>query len=366
MAQLKRKRKNSFWQEFYKHLMTGISYMIPVLIMGGLIGAFSQVIPYVIFKIDPSVSILDAIKTGQYTGMNLQLLKLASLMESFGFTLFGFAIPMFAAFVANSIGGKTALAAGFIGGYVANKPVATIGMVDGVLDKVTPVPSGFLGAFIIAMIIGCFVKYLNKSINLPKNWLAFKSTFLIPLLSSLFCMFVMVFVITPVGGWINLQIRALLEAAGFVALGFTTEKVLPITARTIAIVTPSIGLGLSTLIDKKLVGRRVYNSEFYDAGKTSIFLAFMGISEGAIPFALENPGFTIPLYVVSSVIGAFSGIALGAVQWFPESAVWAWPLVKNLPAYMIGIAVGSIIIAVCNVLYRNKLIKDGKLEVDEY
>ena len=294
MAQLKRKRKNSFWQEFYKHLMTGISYMIPVLIMGGLIGAFSQVIPYVIFKIDPSVSILDAIKTGQYTGVSLQLLKLASLMESFGFTLFGFAIPMFAAFVANSIGGKTALAAGFIGGYVANKPVATIGMVDGVLDKVTPVPSGFLGAFIIAMIIGYFVKYLNKNINLPKNWLAFKSTFLIPLLSSLFCMFVMVFVITPVGGWINLQIRALLEAAGaagqfayalvlsattafdlggpvnkaagFVALGFTTEKVLPITARTIAIVTPSIGLGLSTLIDKKLVGRRVYNSEFYDAG----------------------------------------------------------------------------------------------------
>ena len=48
--------------------------MIPVLIMGGLIGAFSQVIPYVIFKIDPSVSILDAIKTGQYTGMSVQLL----------------------------------------------------------------------------------------------------------------------------------------------------------------------------------------------------------------------------------------------------------------------------------------------------
>jgi len=46
--------------------------------------------------------------------------------------------------------------------------------------------------------------------------------------------------------------------------------------------------------------------------------------------------------------------------------VWAWPLVKNLPAYMLGIAVGSVIIAVCNVLYRNKLIKEGKLEVDEY
>ena len=81
MAQLKRKRKNSFWQEFYKHLMTGISYMIPVLIMGGLIGAFSQVIPYVIFKIDPSVSILDAIKTGQYTGMSLQFQCLQHLWQ---------------------------------------------------------------------------------------------------------------------------------------------------------------------------------------------------------------------------------------------------------------------------------------------
>ena len=71
MAQLKRKRKNSFWQEFYKHLMTGISYMIPVLIMGGLIGAFSQVIPYVIFKIDPSVSILIAVNSFLCTGLFL-------------------------------------------------------------------------------------------------------------------------------------------------------------------------------------------------------------------------------------------------------------------------------------------------------
>lgn len=206
-------------------------------------------------------------------------------------------------------------------------------------------------------------------------------------------MVVMIFLITPFGGWLNLQIRYILElagkggqfiyavvlsattafdlggpvnkAAGFVALGFTTEKILPITARTIAIVTPSIGLGLSTLIDKKLVGRRVYNKEFYDAGKTSIFLAFMGISEGAIPFALENPGFTIPLYVISSVIGALSAIALGAVQFFPESAIWAWPLVKNLPSYILGIIIGSVIIAVINVLYRNKLIKEGKLEIDE-
>lgn len=394
MAVVKRRGKEvSGLQVFYKHIMTGISYMIPILIMGGLIGAFSQVIPYVIYKLDPSVSILSAIQSGDFTGFDLTLLKFASLMESFGFTLFGFAIPMFAAFVANSIGGKTALAAGFIGGYVANKPIQIISFVDGAYDKVTPVPSGFLGAIIISIFIGYSVKWMNKNIKMGEKWLAFKTTFLIPLLAAILCMVAMIFVITPIGGLINVGIRNTLELAGkqgeyayalivsaatafdlggpvnkaasFVAIGFTTEKILPITARNIAVVIPSIGLGLSTLIDKKLVGRKVYNKEFYNAGKTSMFLAFMGISEGAIPFALENPVFVIPLYVISSVIGAMTAVVLGSVQWFPESAIWAWPLVSGLPAYMLGIAVGSIIIAVVNVIYRNQMIKQGKLEVDE-
>ena len=394
MAVVKRRGKEvSGLQSFYKHIMTGISYMIPILIMGGLIGAFSQVIPYVIYKLDPSVSILSAIQSGDFTGFDLSLLKFASLMESFGFTLFGFAIPMFAAFVANSIGGKTALAAGFIGGYVANKPIQIISLVDGAYDKVTPVPSGFLGAIIISIFIGYSVKWMNKNIKMGEKWLAFKTTFLIPLLAAILCMVAMIFVITPIGGLINVGIRNTLELAGkqgqyayalivsaatafdlggpvnkaasFVAIGFTTEKILPITARNIAVVVPSIGLGLSTLIDKKLVGRKVYNKEFYNAGKTSMFLAFMGISEGAIPFALENPVFVIPLYVISSVIGAMTAVVLGSVQWFPESAIWAWPLVSGLPAYMLGIAVGSVIIAVVNVIYRNQMIKQGKLEVDE-
>ncbi|SFN82872.1 PTS fructose transporter subunit IIC [Proteiniclasticum ruminis] len=381
------------WSEISKHLMTGISYMIPVLIMGGLIGAFSQIIPYVLLNIDPSMSIVDALNTGNYTGLNESLLSLASIMEKFGFTLFGFAIPLFASFTAYSIGGKTALAAGFIGGYVANNPIARLSVADGAWTASAPTASGFMGALLIAFAVGYFVKWLSKTINLPKNWMAFKTTFLIPLTAAVFTMVLMVFVITPVGGWMNQGIRSLLtlagstgqyvyalvlaattafdlggpvnKAAGFVALGFTTERVLPITARVIAIVTPSIGLGLSTLLDRKLVGRRIYGKEFYEAGKTSIFLAFMGISEGAIPFAMERPAFTIPLYVVGSVLGAFTSIALGAVQWFPESAIWAWPLVSNKLAYVGGLAVGVIFVALVNIYYRNNLIKKGKLVVEE-
>lgn len=383
---------NSKWKEISKHIMTGISYMIPVLVMGGLIGALSQLIPYAILGIDPSVGIVDAMNSGDFEGFKLTLLNIAQLMSNFGFTLFGFAIPLFAAFCANSIGGKTALIAGFIGGYVANKPVATLQLVDGVWTEVVPVASGFLGAILIAFIIGYFVKWLNKSIKVSHNWLAFKTTFLIPLIASLTCMVLMIFVITPVGGWLNDGMKNFLtaagaageyvyatalaaatafdlggpvnKAAGFVALGLTTEEVLPITARTIAIVIPSIGLGLTTLLDKKIVGRRVYDKQFYQAGKTSIFLSFMGISEGAIPFALERPGFVIPLNIVGAIIGALTGITLGAVQWFPESAVWAWPLVDNILGYVIGIAVGSLFIAVLNILYRNKLIKEGKIVVN--
>ncbi|AIF50610.1 PTS fructose transporter subunit IIC [Pelosinus sp. UFO1] len=384
---------NSGWLESSKHIMTGISYMIPILIMGGLIGAISQLIPYVFFNIDPSVSILEAINSGKYDGVSFTMLQLASIMEIFGFTLFGFAIPIFTAFTANSIGGKTALAAGFIGGYIATKPVAMLSLMDGKWVTKAPVASGFLGAILIAFIIGYFVKWLNKKIDLPHDWLAFKVTFLIPLISAFACLVLMVFIITPFGGWINTLIKDLLQAAGsagqfayafvlaattafdlggpvnkaagFVALGFTTEKLLPITARCLAIVIPSFGLGLSTLIDRKLVGRSVYDKQFYQLGKTAIFLGFMGISEGSIPFALERPAFCIPLYVTGAILGALSAVAMGAIQWFPESAIWAWPLITGIFPYILGLIIGSTFIAVVNVLYRNKLIKDGKLVVNE-
>lgn len=385
------KTSNSKFSEFQKHLMTGISYMIPVLIMGGLLGAISQLIPYMFMNIDPSMSIVDAINSGSYQGTSENMLKLAYVLQSFGFKLFGFAIPIFAAFAANSIGGKTALICGFIGGVVANNPIETLNIVDGAYAPVAPAPSGFFGGLLIAFLIGYFVRFLNNHIKVSHNWMAFKTTFLIPLISVLMTMILMIYVITPIGASLNEAVKNLLtsagksgdivyamllslttafdlggavnKAAGFVATGLAVDKIMPLTARVIAIVTPSIGLGLSALLDKYIVKRRVYDRQLREAAKTSIFLAFMGISEGAIPFALENPAFTIPLYMIGSLIGALFGVVFGAVQWFPESAIWAWPLVENIIPYVGGILVGSIFIAIVNILYRNNQIKKGKLVV---
>ncbi|MBE6830410.1 MAG: PTS fructose transporter subunit IIC [Ruminococcaceae bacterium] len=384
--------KKSIWAELSKHVMTGISNMIPFLIMGGLILALSQLIPYVILGVDPSMGIVDAMNSGKYTGSSIGLLKFANLTAEFGGTLFGFAIPMFAAFMANSIGGKLAFPAGFIGGLMATKPTSILSLVDGKWEANSPVASTFLGAILIAIAAGYFVKWLNKSIKVSHNMLAFKSTFLIPIIAAAGVMLGMHFVVTPLGGLINSWIKGALgaagaagsygyaialsaataidlggpinKAAGFVALSFTTDKLLPITARCIAIVVPSIGLGLATIIDKLVVGRHVFDKQFYPQGKTAMFLAFMGISEGSIPFALEKPSITIPAYMIGAIVGGTSAVAMGAVQWFPESAVWAWPLISNIAAYIAGIVIGAVITALIVIFARNNLIKKGKLEVD--
>lgn len=232
----------------------------------------------------------------------------------------------------------------------------------------------------------------EPKIQLPDFLLAFKTTFLLPILSAIFVMLAMYYVITPFGGWINGGIRTLLtaagekgtlmyamgisaataidlggpinKAAGFVAFSFTTDHVLPVTARSIAIVIPPIGLGLATLIDRRLTGKRLFSAQLYPQGKTAMFLAFMGISEGAIPFALESPITAIPSYMVGAIVGSTAAVWLGAVQWFPESAIWAWPLVTNLGVYMAGILLGAVVTALMVVFLRHLMYRKGKLLIE--
>ena len=353
--------KTSFWGELPQHVMSGISRMVPTLIMGGVILAFSQLIAYSWLKIPADIGIMDALNSGKFSGFDLSLLKFAWLSQSFGGVLFGFAIPMFAAFVANSIGGKLAFPAGFIGGLMSTQPTQLLNFDPSTMQWATssPVPSTFIGALIISIVAGYLVKWMNQKIQLPDFLLAFKTTFLLPILSAIFVMLAMYYVITPFGGWINGGIRTVLTAAG--------EKgahVLPVTARSIAIVIPPIGLGLATIIDRRLTGKRLFNAQLYPQGKTAMFLAFMGISEGAIPFALESPITAIPSYMVGAIVGSTAAVWLGAVQWFPESAIWAWPLVTNLGVYMAGIALGAVITALMVVFLRLMMFRKGKLLID--
>lgn len=190
--------------------------MVPTLIMGGVILAFSQLIAYSWLKIPAEIGIMDALNSGKFSGFDLSLLKFAWLSQSFGGVLFGFAIPMFAAFVANSIGGKLAFPAGFIGGLMSTQPTQLLNFDPSTMQWATssPVPSTFIGALIISIVAGYLVKWMNQKIQLPDFLLAFKTTFLLPILSAIFVMLAMYYVITPFGGWINGGIRTVLTAAG--------------------------------------------------------------------------------------------------------------------------------------------------------
>jgi fructose PTS system EIIBC or EIIC component len=156
-----------------------------------------------------------------------------------------------------------------------------------------------------------------------------------------------------VGGPVN-------KAAGAIAIGLAADQIYPLTARVLSIVIPPIGLGLATVIDKYVVGRRVFDANLRVAGNTSLLLGFIAISEGAIPFVLRNPLITIPINIIGAILGSVTAVVLGAVQWYPLPAVWGWPLVENIWAYLIGMVVGAGFIAFANIFIRFAILKKNE------
>ncbi|MCJ7687857.1 MAG: PTS fructose transporter subunit IIABC, partial [Clostridiaceae bacterium] len=154
------------------------------------------------------------------------------------------------------------------------------------------------------------------------------------------------------------------KAAGAIAMGLAADQIFPLTGRVLSIVIPPIGLGLATVIDKYVVGRRVFDENLRVVGNTSIVLGLIAISEGAIPFMLKNPLITIPINIIGAILGSCTAVLLGAVQWNPLPAVWGWPLVENLWAYIVGLLVGVLFIAFVNIFIRYHIIrKNEKKEV---
>lgn len=386
--------KSSFWGELPQHVMSGISRMVPTLIMGGVILAFSQLIAYSWLKIPAEIGIMDALNSGKFSGFDLSLLKFAWLSQSFGGVLFGFCHSDVCCFCGELYRWQT----GVPGWFYRRLDVYPADATAELRSQHYAMGDLFAGAVHLHWRADYFYRCrLPCEMDEPENPV---TGFPVSVQNHIFAtdsfrhfvMLAMYYVITPFGGWINGGIRTVLtaagekgalmyamgiaaataidlggpinKAAGFVAFSFTTDHVLPVTARSIAIVIPPIGLGLATIIDRRLTGKRLFNAQLYPQGKTAMFLAFMGISEGAIPFALESPITAIPSYMVGAIVGSTAAVWLGAVQWFPESAIWAWPLVTNLGVYMAGIALGAVITALMVVFLRLMMFRKGKLLID--
>lgn len=361
--------KKNIVSEMMEATMTGISYMIPVIVAAGLMMGIAKLSAMGLGQID---------NLGSLAESSNPLYVFIYYLDSFGGLIFKFIYPIFAAYVASSIADRPGIVPGFIGGVFAGGLHFTFWGIQGI-------PSGFIGALVLGLVAGYVTKFLNNHIKLNRNLQAMKPMFLLPGISVLVIFILNFYFVDPVFGGINKWISDVIasfgtgsalalvaviaactafdlggpvnKAAGAIAIGLAADGIFPLTGRVLAIVIPPIGLGLATVLDKYIVKRRVFDENLRVVGSTSILLGFIAVSEGAIPFMLKNPLITIPINMIGAVLGGCTAVFLGAVQWNPLPAIWGWPLVENLWAYILGLLVGVLFIAFANIFIRYAIIK---------
>lgn len=329
----------------YKHLMTGVSQMIPLVVAGGLLIA---------------ISFIFGIKAFQNEGT-----LPAALMNIGGGSAFALMVPVLAGFIAFSIAEKPGLAPGLVGGMLASKMGA-----------------GFLGGIIAGFLAGYLAEWLKKVIKLPKNLAGLKPILILPFLSTLIVGLLMTYVIgTPVKSimdglthWLtglgstNAVLLGILlgammafdmggpvnKAAYTFAVGLLGSNIYgPMAAVMAAGMTPPLGLWLASLM-----GPKKFTREEREAGKAAAVLGISFITEGAIPFAAGDPFRVIPSIMVGSAVTGALSMLFGATLRAPHGGIFVLPIphaVGNLPMYFVSIVVGTIVTALMlNFLKKSK------------
>ncbi|MCM0650796.1 hypothetical protein NBE98_20795 [Clostridium swellfunianum] len=328
------------------HAMTGISYMGPLFTTASLVKIFSNMLI--------SRNFTDA---GVYLG-------------EFASILFALILPIFSMFIAYSIADKPGLIPGLALGWIASNPIGN------------SYDSGFFGTLILAFLAGFSVRYLAKRIVFKELYNSVVPTFIIPLVTVILLLPIHIFFIAPLFGEFNKMligmvhkwgmagqiVYAILTAAAIasdlggpinkIAILFGTplsaKFIMPMTAINLAIVIPPVGIGLSTIIDRLFRKRGIYDEDMREMGREAFKLGLIGISEGGLPFLYEKPKGTLLVNVAGAVTGSVTAVYLGAVYWYPISAIWGWILVEKFSAYIIGLTIGVVITAVGNIIIRWK------------
>ncbi|MGL4769044.1 MAG: fructose-specific PTS transporter subunit EIIC [Mycoplasmoidaceae bacterium] len=328
---------------FVKHLLSGVSYMIPFILFGGLLIALSLGLTQIIYGKDHSGKQITSPPDGT---------PLWYILQS-GVVSFTLMIPILAGFIANSIGGRAAIAPAAVVAMISNSS-NLIYMFPGLGVHTSPTPLGFLGAIFYGFIIGYSVKWINTW-KIHKNISSLMPIFVIPIVVTLFYSLFSLFIINaPISYVMNkigkllqniftnnsglslgikiaiwIPLGALLGAMIGFDMGGPVNKIAFVTAASLltldtpiknamGMVSASIpiaplGMGLCTLIYKKH-----FTNEEKTLGISALAMGFIGISEGAIPFAISNPKKVIPTNIISSAVaGAVAG-GLGVTSAVPH------------------------------------------------
>ncbi|MBE4572956.1 PTS fructose transporter subunit EIIBC [Vibrio navarrensis] len=315
----------------YKHLMTGVSHMLPVVVAGGLIIALSFVFGIEAFKEEGTLA--------------------AALMTIGGGSAFALMIPVLAGFIAFSIADRPGLAPGLIGGMLASSTGA-----------------GFLGGIAAGFIAGYSAKFIADKVQLPQSMEALKPILIIPFIASLITGLTMIYIVGgPVSGIMSAMTAFLnnMGSANAVLLGvilgammcfdlggpvnkaaytfgvglLASQTYAPMAAIMAAGMVPALGMGLATFL-----ARDKFEPSEREAGKASFVLGLCFISEGAIPFAAKDPMRVIPACMAGGALTGALSMLFGAKLMAPHGGLFVL-LIPNaitpVLMYLVAIAAGT-------------------------
>lgn len=325
----------------YKHLLTGVSYMLPVIVAGGLTIALSFV-----FGINPT--------EGSFGD---------ALMQIGGGAAFALIVPVLSGYIAFSIADRPGLAPGLIGGMLA----ANLGM-------------GFLGGILSGFLAGYVAKFVRDKVNLPANFEGLKPVLVIPLLATLVVGLLLVYVFgAPVrfimegmttyleglsgtnavllglilGGMMAIDMGGPVNKAAYTfAVGLLATNIYaPMAAVMAAGMTPPLGLALATLVSKKY-----FNQAEQEAGKVASVLGISFITEGAIPFAANDPLRIIPACITGSAVTGALSMAFGCALRAPHGGIFVLAIpnaVENVGLYIVAIAAGTLVTTLATIQLKH-------------
>ncbi|MBD8474337.1 PTS fructose-like transporter subunit IIB [Pseudomonas sp. CFBP 8770] len=336
----------------YKHLLTGVSFMLPMVVAGGLLIALSFVFGIEAFKEPGTLP--------------------AALMQIGGEAAFKLMVPLLAGYIAYSIADRPGLAPGMIGGLLAS----TLG-------------AGFIGGIAAGFIAGYAAKAINRYARLPASLEALKPILIIPLLASLFTGLVMIYVVgKPVAGMLAglttfldsmgttnaLLLGVLLGAMMCVDLGgpinkaayafsvglLASQSYAPMAATMAAGMVPPIGLGLATFL-----ARRKFAQTEREAGKAALVLGLCFISEGAIPFAAKDPLRVIPASLVGGALTGALSMYFGCKLMAPHGGLFVLLIpnaINHALLYLLAIVAGALLTAVVYAVIKKPEVQEIAVE----
>lgn len=351
--------KESFGRQLYKHLMNGVSHMLPFVIGGGILIAIAFLLDD--YSINPA-----------NFGMNTPL---AAFFKTVGGVAFDFMLPILAGYIAYSIADRPGLAVGIVGGYIAK-----VGNSFANISGENAVSGGFLAALLAGFVAGYLVLGIKKLADkLPESMEGIKPVLVYPLFGILL-MGVFMFAVNPAMGAINTGIVNLLNSMGGsskILLGCVVAGMMsvdmggPFNKAAYVFATASIASGNYDVMAAVMLGgmipplaialastffKKKFTAEERKSGVVNYIMGLCFITEGVIPFAAADPLRVIPSCVAGSAVAGGLSMLFGCTLRAPHGGIFVFPVVGNVGGYLIALAAGSLVgMLLLGVLKKDKV-----------